>query len=223
MLAGAEFEDFPEHAGRHGRNRIDTEHRRTGRADDLIGHADQSLVAAAAKEQAQDRNLAEHVVEPVHRNQGAAHAHLISGIIDAALDGPADHRAFRDTFANRQLPVLPGKFRAHQRECDAVLNSALPARSQPIERGLTLDGEILDVDQALFRLRLGRRRFHRQRKLASNHFGVGIGEAEERASVVGLEIDDVAALRTTAQISGQGGIPSKLAAERKAPDHAIAP
>src|SRR5258707_7364043 len=66
LLAGAEFEDFPQHSGRHGRNRIDPKYRLAGRADDLVGHADQALIAAAAEEQADDRDLAEHVVEPVH-------------------------------------------------------------------------------------------------------------------------------------------------------------
>ena len=69
------------------------------------------------------------------------------------------------------------------------------ARGHAIERRFALDGEIADVDQAFLGPRFDRRRIHRQRELAADHLGVGVGEAEERAGVVGLEIDHVAALR----------------------------
>src|SRR5436309_12021725 len=89
FLAGAEFEDLPEHAGCHRRNRIDAKHRRAGRTDDFIGDTYQALVAASTEEDAQNRELAEYVVEPVHRNEGTAHTHLTAGIIDTAFDGGA--------------------------------------------------------------------------------------------------------------------------------------
>ena len=60
------------------------------------------------------------------------------------------------------------------------------ARGGALKRGLALDGEIADVDQALLGAGLDGRRIHRQRELAADHLGVGVGEAEERAGVVGL-------------------------------------
>ncbi len=44
---------FLRHAGRHRRNRIDAQHRLARRAHDLVGHADQAFVVAAAEEQAE--------------------------------------------------------------------------------------------------------------------------------------------------------------------------
>ena len=77
------------------------------------------------------------------------------------------------------------------------------ARRQPIKRSLALDGKVADVDQPFSWARFCRRRIHRQGKLASNHLGVSVGEAEKCAGIVGLKIDHLAALRTAAQISRQ--------------------
>src|SRR5437868_12847073 len=123
LLACAEFKDLAQHPWRHRGNRIDPKHRLAWRADDFVGHADQTLIAAAAEQQAKNRNLAEHVVEAIHRNEGTTHAHLIAGIIDAALDGRSDCRALYDALADRELAVLPRKFRAQPREGNAVLRS----------------------------------------------------------------------------------------------------
>src|SRR5258707_15380262 len=146
-LAGAEFKDLSQDPGRHRRYRINAKHRLPERADDLVSHADQPLIAAAAEEQPDNRNLAEHVVQPVHRNEGAAHAHLVSGI-DIAFDGPPDHRAFQYAFPDRELPVLAGEFRARAREGNAALTGGRRAPSQAIKRSPALYGEILDVDYA---------------------------------------------------------------------------
>ena len=130
---------------------------------------------------------------------------------------------FSDAFPDRQLSILPGEFGAQPREGDAVLNAGRSARRQAIKRALALDGEVPDVDQALFGAGLDRRRVHRQFKLAAHHFGIGVGEAQESAGVIGFEIDHVASLGAAAQIRGQRRIASKLAAERQASDHAVAP
>ena len=68
------------------------------------------------------------------------------------------------------------------------------AGGDTIEFGLALDGEIADVDQAFLGGGFDRRRLHRQRELAADHLGIGVGEAEERAGVVGLQNDHVASL-----------------------------
>src|SRR5579883_1263251 len=52
LLAGVEFHDLARHAGQHGRDRVDVQDRRAGRTDHLIGHGEQTLVAAVAEEQA---------------------------------------------------------------------------------------------------------------------------------------------------------------------------
>src|SRR4051795_11331941 len=100
-LAGPELEYLPQHSRSHRGNRIDAKYRLAGRTNHLIRHADQPLVAAAAEEKPHDRNLAEHVVQPVHRNEGAAHAHLVSRIIDVALNRRSDGRAFHHALPDR--------------------------------------------------------------------------------------------------------------------------
>ena len=62
MFARIEFENLPEHAGRHCRNRIDAKHRLAGATDNFIGDADQAFVAAAPEEEAQNRKLAEVLI-----------------------------------------------------------------------------------------------------------------------------------------------------------------
>src|SRR4051812_32636252 len=146
LLTRPEFEDLPEHSRRHGRNRIDAKHRLAGCTDDFIGYADQPLIAAASQEKADDRDLAEHIVQAVHWNEGAAHSHLVAGIIDAALDGRSDCRALHDTLPDGELAVLPRKFRAKPGERNPVLNGGRSARGDPVKRTLPFDGEIADVD-----------------------------------------------------------------------------
>src|SRR2546421_10100685 len=74
LLAGAEFKDLAQHSWRHRGNWIDSKHRLARRTDDFVGDPDQALIAAAAQQKAENRNLAEHVVEAIHRKEGAAHA-----------------------------------------------------------------------------------------------------------------------------------------------------
>jgi MFS family permease len=112
LLAGAEFEDFPQQPRRHRRNRIDVDHGVVRRANHLISDANQALVAAAAEEQAEKGNLGGNVVEPIHRDECAPHPHLIARIIDAALDGRADRRSLHHAIPDRELSVLPGQFGA---------------------------------------------------------------------------------------------------------------
>src|SRR5262249_53999373 len=88
-IAAREFEELAQQARRHRGNRIDAQHRRARRADHLVGDAEQALVAAA-EERPDDRELAEHVVEAVERNEGAAHADLVAMVVDVAIDRAAD-------------------------------------------------------------------------------------------------------------------------------------
>src|SRR3954454_1139509 len=222
LLPSPEFEDLPEHSWRHRRNRIDAEHRLAGRTHHLVGYADETLIAAAAEEEADDGNLTEHVVQPVHRNEGAAHAHLIARIIYAALDGGSDGRAFHDTLPDRELAVLARELRAEPRERNAVLRSGRRAGGDPIERTLPFEGGITDVAESVLCAGFDGRRIHRQLKLTADHLGVSVGEAEECSRVIGIEIDDVAPLPFAAQIPDQRRIAPQAAAKREVSDHSIA-
>src|SRR5258706_2862092 len=91
-MAAGEFEELAQQAWRDRRDRIDAQDRRAWRADHLIGDPEQAFVAAA-EERPDDRELAEHVVEAVERNESAAHAHLVAMVIDVALYRAADRRA----------------------------------------------------------------------------------------------------------------------------------
>ena len=72
------------------------------------------------------------------------------------------------------------------REGNAALSAGRPARGHTIERSLALDGEIADVDQAFLGAGFDGRRIHRELQLAADHLGIGVGEAEEGAGVIGL-------------------------------------
>src|SRR5258708_35288706 len=69
LLAGVELHDFPGNPGKYCRNRIDAKHRLVGRTEGFLGHREQPLITAAADDQPEDRNLAEHIIQPVHRNE----------------------------------------------------------------------------------------------------------------------------------------------------------
>src|SRR6185436_5836915 len=78
---GRELEELAEQARRDDRDRIDAQHRRARRTHDLIGEADQPLVAAASEDLPEDRDLPEHVVEAVEGHDGAAHVHFVVEIV----------------------------------------------------------------------------------------------------------------------------------------------
>src|SRR3954452_19336754 len=222
-LAGPELEYLPQHSRSHRGNRIDAKYRLAWRTNHLVGHADQPLVAAAAEEKPHDRNLAEHVVQPVHGNEGAAHAHLVSRIIDVALDRRSDGRAFHHVLPDRDLAFIPGEFRTKPRECNPGLSARRPSRGYPIQRTLPFHREVANVDQPVLCARLDGGRRDGELKLATDHLGVSVRETEERAGVVGVEIDQVPALALATHISDQRRIAAKLAAQREISDHAIAP
>src|SRR5258708_21732610 len=130
LLAGTEIHDLPCHSRQYRRDWIDAQHRLPEAADDLVGDAKQALIAAAAEEEAQDRNLAEHVVQSVEGNEGPAHAHLGCGI-DVAFAGAADRRPLQHAFALRELPVFLRRYRASPRERHAVLHARPATRAKP--------------------------------------------------------------------------------------------
>ena len=57
-----------------------------------------------------------------------------------------------------------------------------------IERRLAADGEVADIQDAFLRRLIGARRIHRHPHLATGDFRIGVGEAEQRAGIDGLEI-----------------------------------
>ncbi len=111
----AEFEQLAQQARRDRRDRIDDRPRIARRAGHFVGDAEQALVAAAAEEQPDDRNLAEHVVEAVERHQRAAHAHLVARVVDQAFHGGADHRALDHAVADHGAARRAGEFGARLR------------------------------------------------------------------------------------------------------------
>src|SRR3954468_19906338 len=107
-VAAREFEELAQQAGRDGRYRIDPQHRRARRADHLIGDAQQALVAAA-EEEPHDRDLAEHIVEAVERDEGALHAHVVAVVVDVAVDGRADRGSLHQAIANGEASERTGE------------------------------------------------------------------------------------------------------------------
>src|SRR5581483_3986903 len=204
---------------------VDMQDRSAGRADDLIGDGEQTLIAAAAEEEAKHRNLAEHVVQPVDRHEGAAHAHLVGRVVQRPLDGAADRRSLRHAFAHGELAVLTTELGAQAGEEDAVLRPARATGSDPVERRLALYREVAHIEQAFLGARLDRWRVHGECELAADHLGIHIVEAEEGAGVVGLEIDHVAPeplLAALLELRAQRRVLADLAVEREALDDAAA-
>ena len=108
-------------ARRYRRERIDTKERLVGRANHLIGHAEQPFVAAAAEGEAKHRLLVNPIVQPIERNKGSAYPHLVARIVDGAFNCPAAAWPREDAVADRELPVPPNKFRPKSRKVDAAL------------------------------------------------------------------------------------------------------
>src|SRR5262245_13669165 len=166
--ASREFEELAEQAGREYRDRIDAQLRRARRTRDLIGEADQPLVAAAAQERPEERDLPEHVVEAVKGHDGAAHVHFVVEIIDVALGGGADHRAFDESLANGEAAVRAGELDPHAGEIHTgLVRRPLSIRrirtgGDLLQRSFTAHREVANVQNAiLWRLRIRARRIHR--------------------------------------------------------------
>ena len=81
------------------------------------------------------------------------------------------------------------------------------------ELRFVVDGEIAHAERALLRRVVGRRRFHRHRQLPAGHARINVGEAEERAGVGALQINQLAAVRPAAQIAGQRRVAADLGIE----------
>src|SRR5262245_38814868 len=116
-IAAWEFEALAQQARRHRGNRIDAQHRRARRADHLVGDAEQALVAAA-EERPDDRELAEHVVEAVERNERAAHADLVAMVVDVSIDRAADGGALEQPVADGEAAERTGEIDPQVRELD---------------------------------------------------------------------------------------------------------
>src|SRR5262245_53127117 len=156
--ASREFEELAEQAGREHRDRIDAQLRRARLTRDLIGEADQPLVAAAAQDRPEERDLPEHVVEAVEGHDGAAHVHVVVEIIDVAVGkGGADHRTLDESVANGEAAVRAGELNPHAGEIDArLVRAALPVRRirpsrNRLELGLATYREVANVEDAVLR------------------------------------------------------------------------
>src|SRR4051812_30575736 len=118
---------------------------------------------------------------------------------------------------------MPGEFRTKPRECNPGLSARRSSRGYPIQRTLPFHREVANVDQPVLCARLDGGRRDGELKLAADHLGVSVRETEERAGVVGVEINQVPALALATHITDQRRIAAKLAAQREISDHAIAP
>ena len=66
------------------------------------------------------------------------------------------------------------------------------------------------------------RRVHRHPHLAAEDLRIGVAEAEQRAGVLGLDIDDVAPAGASAQIAGERRVAPEPRGQREAHDAAVA-
>src|SRR5271169_5142520 len=88
-----ELEELAQQTRRYRRYRIVPQYGCVRRTNYFVSNPGQALVAAA-KEQSDNRNLPEHVVEAVERNESATHANIAAHIIDVSVNGSADDRPF---------------------------------------------------------------------------------------------------------------------------------
>src|SRR5262249_47154823 len=161
-IAAREFEELAQQARRHRGNRIDAQHRRAWRADHLVGDAEQALVAAA-EERPDDRELTEHVVEAIERNEGATHADLVAMVIDVAIDRAADGGTLEQPVADGEAAERAGEIDPQVRELDPRRRAArlLLAGSNALERRFSAHDETADVENAFLRRKVGALRVER--------------------------------------------------------------
>src|SRR5262249_41477253 len=223
-VAAREFEELAQQARRHRGNRIDAQYRRARRADHLVGDAEQALVAAA-EERPDDRELAEHVVEAVERNEGAAHADLVAMVVDMPTDRAADGGVLEQPVANGEAAERAGEIDPQVRELDPRRWAAglLRGGSDALERRFSAHHEAADVENAVLRREIGALRIERDPHFAAADLGVDVVEAEEGAGVVGLDDDKLAAVGPAcAQLADDRRIASELGVQREAGDDSAA-
>src|SRR5262249_47567002 len=170
------------------------------------------------EERTHDRQLAEHVVEPVERNEGAAHAHLVAMIIDISIDSAADRRAFEQSVADGEAAGRTGELDPQTRELDARRLAAglLRRGGDALERGFSTHHEVANIERAFLRRELRALRIERHPHLAAGNLRVDVVEAEESAGVVRLEDNDLTG--APAQIADERRIAAELAVQRQARD-----
>src|SRR5271169_2412792 len=113
-----ELEELAQQTRRYRRYRIVPQYGCVRRTNYFVSNPGQALVAAA-KEQSDNRNLPEHVVEAVERNESATHANIAAHIIDVSVNGSADDRPFHETVANDEAPERAGEIDPQMRELHA--------------------------------------------------------------------------------------------------------
>ena len=113
-----------------------------------------------------------------------------------------------------------GEIAAHSRELARrpALGPGAPDTTRS-SAGFAAHHEIADVEIAFLRRLVLRRRVHRHPHLAAEHARIHVGEAEQRAGVVGLEIDHlVIVARAQAQVADERRVAADLGVQRETAD-----
>src|SRR6187402_2920770 len=98
----------------------------------------------------------------------------------------------------------------------AVLDVVGSIRHDAVEGAVAANREGADIDDALLRRAVLCRRIHADPHLAADHALIKVGEAKQRAGVVGLEIEHrLAVVGTRANLSNQRRIAADLGIERE--------
>src|SRR3954454_7627705 len=157
-IAGGEFEKLADQSGRDDRDGIDAQDRRRRRAGYLVSEPHQTFIAATAEEYAENRDLAEHIVEAEERNERSAQPHVLFRIIDVSVGGRSNHGTFHDALADGEATGGAGELDPHARELDAatgrVVRRSLRRRGaggDPIEALLAAHREVANVQDAVLR------------------------------------------------------------------------
>src|SRR6185437_3327786 len=220
--AAGRRKELTQQARRDGAHWIDRDARRVRRADRVIGDAEQPFLAAA-EEGPEDRDLPEHVVEAVERHERSLQVQVVADVIDLPFDRRADDRPAHDTVADRHAAGDFGELAAHFRELHAIAGLPRRAGGDPVEPRLPAHHEIADAQRALLRRLILRGRIESHPHLPAEHARIHVGEAEQRARVVGLEIDDLMAVaRAQPQVAVERRIGADLGAHQEIADAAAA-
>ena len=121
---------------------------------------------------------------------------------------------------------MAGEVGARLGEIDLVAHWDLPGGRilhDAIERAFAADREVAHAQQAFLRALVERRRIHADPHLAAQHARIEVGEAEQRAGIVGLEIDHrTAGGDARAHLAEQRRVAADLGAEAEAAHAATA-
>src|SRR5262249_43423410 len=157
-----------------------------------------------AKEQAENGNLAEHVVEPIERNERPAQMDVILDVVDVAFRRHADDRPLHGAFAHRNAAMRARKLESQVRKFHARLlacrqsmaRRGLATRRDALKGRLAANRKVANVeDTFLHGKRIEPRRIHGQPHLTAEYLLINVGKSEERTGISRLEIEHIAAAR----------------------------